>query len=41
LPPEKVLSLPLWLVVHRDLARTAHVRAVMEFLFETVSKHGR
>jgi DNA-binding transcriptional LysR family regulator len=41
LPPEKVLSLPLWLVVHRDLARTARVRAVMEFLFETVSKHGR
>jgi DNA-binding transcriptional LysR family regulator len=41
LPPEKVLSLPLWLVVHRDVARTARVRAVMEFLFETVSKHGR
>ena len=41
LPPKKVLSLPLWLVVHRDLARTARVRAVMEFLFETVSKHGR
>jgi DNA-binding transcriptional LysR family regulator len=41
LPPKKVLSLPLWLVVHRDLARTARVRAVMEFLFETVRKHGR
>ena len=41
LPPKKVLSLPLWLVVHRDLARTARVRAVMEFLFETVSKYGR
>lgn len=41
LPPKKVLSLPLWLVVHRDLARTARVRVVMEFLFETVSKHGR
>jgi DNA-binding transcriptional LysR family regulator len=41
LPPKKVLSLPLWLVVHRDLARTTRVRAVMEFLFETVSKHGR
>jgi DNA-binding transcriptional LysR family regulator len=41
LPPKKVLSLPLWLVVHRDLARTARVRAVIEFLFETVSKHGR
>jgi DNA-binding transcriptional LysR family regulator len=41
LPPKKVLTLPLWLVVHRDLAKTARVRAVMEFLFETVSKLGR
>jgi DNA-binding transcriptional LysR family regulator len=41
LPPKRVLSLPLWLVVHRDLARTARVRAVMEFLFETVTTHGR
>jgi DNA-binding transcriptional LysR family regulator len=41
LPPKKVLSLELWLVVHRDLARTTRVRAVMDFLFETVSKHAR
>lgn len=32
LPPEEVLSVELWLVVHRDLARTARVRAVMQFL---------
>jgi len=41
LPPKKVLSLELWLVVHRDLARTARVRAVMDFLFETISRHAR
>jgi len=41
LPPKRVLSLPLWLVVHRDLARTARVRAVMDFMTEAVSKHGR
>ena len=41
LPPKKVLSLPLWLVVHRDLAKTARIRAVTEFIFETVSKYGR
>jgi DNA-binding transcriptional LysR family regulator len=41
LPPKEVLSLELWLIVHRDLARTARVRAVMDFLFETVSKHAR
>lgn len=34
LAPEQVLSVELWLVVHRDLARTARVRAVMEFLAE-------
>ena len=26
-PPERVLSIDLWLVVHRDLSRTARVRA--------------
>lgn len=41
LPPKKVLSLPLWLVVHRDLIRTARVRAIMDFLTKTVSKHTR
>jgi len=32
LRPERVFSLDLLLVVHRDLARTARIRAVMEFL---------
>jgi DNA-binding transcriptional LysR family regulator len=32
LPTERVLSVELWVVVHRDLIRTARVRAVMEFL---------
>jgi DNA-binding transcriptional LysR family regulator len=32
LPPERVRSIELWIVVHRDLVRTARVRAVMEFL---------
>jgi DNA-binding transcriptional LysR family regulator len=32
LPPDKVVSVELWLVVHRDLVRTARVRAVMDFL---------
>lgn len=36
LPPEDVLSLDLWLVVHRDLLRTARVRAVMDFLHEAI-----
>ena len=34
LPPEQVASTKLWLVVHRDLVRTARVRAVMDFLLE-------
>jgi DNA-binding transcriptional LysR family regulator len=38
LPPEKVVVLDVWLVVHEDLARAARVRAVMEFLFDAVSK---
>jgi DNA-binding transcriptional LysR family regulator len=41
LPPKKVLSLALWLVVHRDLAQIGRVRAVMDFLFQTISKHSR
>jgi DNA-binding transcriptional LysR family regulator len=32
LPTEKVLAVQLWVVVHRDLIRTARVRAVMDFL---------
>lgn len=31
-PPERVLSVDVWLVVHRDLSRTARIRAVMDFL---------
>jgi DNA-binding transcriptional LysR family regulator len=38
LPPEAVVSLDLWLVVHRDLLRTARVRAVMDFLHDAVGK---
>ena len=32
LPPEKVMTVELWLVTHRDLLRTARVRAVVDFL---------
>ncbi len=39
LSPERVVSAKLWLVVHRDVARTARVRAVMDFLADIVSKH--
>jgi DNA-binding transcriptional LysR family regulator len=38
LPPEKVRSVPLWLVAHRDLLRTARVRAVMDFLAHIAPK---
>lgn len=38
--PERVRSMDLWLVVHRDLIRTARVRAVMDFLIE-ISPKGR
>jgi len=37
LPAERVRSIDLWLVVHRDLARTARVRATMEFLSDAAS----
>ncbi len=39
LSPERVVSTKLWLVVHRDLARTSRVRVVMDFLDEIVPKH--
>ena len=39
LPSERVRSVPLWLVAHRDLLRTARVRAVMDFLAEIMPKH--
>jgi DNA-binding transcriptional LysR family regulator len=38
LAPERVTSLDLWLVAHRDLLRTARVRAVMDFLVRVVPK---
>lgn len=31
-PPEQVISIDAWLVMHRDLARTARVRAVADFI---------
>jgi DNA-binding transcriptional LysR family regulator len=38
LPPQRVRSVPLWLVAHRDLIRTARVRAVMDFLADIAPK---
>lgn len=38
LPSEQIASTKLWLVVHRDLAHTARVRAVMEFLADIAPK---
>jgi DNA-binding transcriptional LysR family regulator len=35
--PQVVASRPIFLVVHPDLARTARVRAVMDFLVETLA----
>jgi DNA-binding transcriptional LysR family regulator len=32
MPPEQVLSVDAWVVMHRDLAQTARVRVVAEFL---------
>ncbi len=38
LPPERVRSIDLWLVAHRDLVRTARVRAVLDFLADIMPK---
>lgn len=38
LPPEQVVSVKLWLVVHQDLTHTARVRAVMDFLADLAPK---
>jgi DNA-binding transcriptional LysR family regulator len=38
LAPERVASLDLWLITHRDLLRTARVRAVMDFMSNLISK---
>jgi DNA-binding transcriptional LysR family regulator len=40
-PPSRISSMPLWLVVHRDLARTPRVRAVMDFLSQAAAKAGK
>ena len=39
--PEHVRSVDLWLVAHRDLIRTARVRAVMDFIVEIAPKRRR
>lgn len=41
LPPSRVISVELWLVVHRDIARTARVRAVLDFLVDVGPKKSR
>jgi DNA-binding transcriptional LysR family regulator len=38
LAPDRVASLDLWLITHRDLLRTARVRAVMDFIADSVAK---
>jgi DNA-binding transcriptional LysR family regulator len=38
LPPEKVLLLNLWLVVHSDLTRITRIRAVMDFLVKAATR---
>jgi DNA-binding transcriptional LysR family regulator len=41
LPPERVLAVELWLVVHRDLVRTARIRAAMDFLAQLAPRRVR
>jgi len=41
LPPERVRSVDLWLVTHRDLVRTARVRTVLDFLAEITPKRSQ
>jgi DNA-binding transcriptional LysR family regulator len=38
LSSKQVVATKLWLVVHRDLARTARVRVVMDFLADIAPK---
>jgi DNA-binding transcriptional LysR family regulator len=38
LPPERVRSVPLWLVVHSDLLRTARVRAAVDFVADIMPR---
>ena len=39
LPPSRVASTKLWLVVHRELARAARIRAVMDYLCDIAPRH--
>ena len=41
LPPEQVFVAELYLVTHRDLVRTARVRAVVDFLHRSISDYTR
>jgi DNA-binding transcriptional LysR family regulator len=41
LPPEQVFVTELYLVTHRDLAQTARVRAVIDFLYQSISDYTR
>ena len=41
LPPEQIHVTELYLVTHRDLIRTARVRAVIDFLYEAISDYTR
>jgi DNA-binding transcriptional LysR family regulator len=41
LPPEQVVMAELYLVTHRDLARTARVRAVIDFFHQSISDYTR
>jgi len=37
-PADRVRSVPLWLLAHHDLLRTARVRAVMDFLADVAPR---
>ena len=41
LPPERVISAKLWVVVHRDLSRIPRVQAVVKFLCEVGPRRAR
>ncbi len=41
LPPDQVLSMENWLVVHRDLAHVPRIRGVMDFLASLAPRLGR
>jgi hypothetical protein len=41
MPPERVLSIDAWVVMHRDLAQTSRVRAVADFIASLGPKLGR